>query len=75
MLEALKKVKKNQLTNPIRSEDGYYILFLRETRQLTEDTLPSRQQVEYNLGNERLERLQRRHLLDVKASSFIDIRV
>lgn len=75
ILSALKNIKKKQISNPVKLEDGYYIMFLLETRALTEDKLPSRQQVVYNMGNERLERLQRRHLLDLKASSFIDIRV
>lgn len=75
ILQALKELKKNQITSPVRVEDGYYIMFVRETRDLTEDKLPSREQVEFNIGNERLERLQRRHLLDLKATAFIEIRV
>ncbi|MDH5722663.1 MAG: SurA N-terminal domain-containing protein [Alphaproteobacteria bacterium] len=75
ILSALKNIRTQQISNPVKLEDGYYIMFLRETRDLTEDKLPSRQQIEYNIGNERLERLQRRHLIDLKASSFIDIRV
>ncbi len=74
ILSALQKVKKNQVTNPIKTLDGYHILFLRDTRILTEDTMPSRDQIQYNLGTVRLEKLQSRHLMDVRASAFIEIR-
>lgn len=75
ILEGLKKVSKNQVTEPIKSLNGYHIFFLRETRTLAEDKIPSRDQVFYNIGTERLDRLQRRHLMDLKSSSFIDVRV
>lgn len=75
ILDALKKIKKNQVTPPIKTLTGYHIFFLRNTRTMTKETMPSRQQVEYNIGNERLERLQRRRIIDLKASSFVDIRV
>ncbi len=75
ILDGLRSVQKNQVTDPIKTLNGYHILFLRDSRVLTADTLPSRDQVYYSLGNERLDRLQRRHLMDLKAASFIDIRV
>ncbi len=75
IIGGLKNIKKNQVTNPIKERDGYHILFLRDVRILSADTIPSREQVFYTLGNERLEKMQRRHLMDLKASSFIDIRI
>ena len=75
ILTGLQAVKKNQVTKPIKTLSGYHILFLRDIRTLTEDTMPSRDQIYYSLGTERLEKLQRRHLMDLKASSFIDLRV
>jgi len=75
VIAALQKIKKNQISAPIKTHDGYRILFLRDTRTLSEDNLPSRDQVYYNLGNERLDKLQRRHLQDLRSAAFIDIRV
>lgn len=75
VLKGLKSVKKNQVTSPIKTPQGYHILFLRDTRTMTENTLPSREQIHYNLGTERLDKLQRRHLMDLRAASFVDFRV
>ncbi|MBI1302104.1 MAG: rotamase [Alphaproteobacteria bacterium] len=74
-LEAVKKIEKKQVTNPIKMPTGYHILFLRDTRTVSEGTMPSRDQIFYSLGNERLDKLQRQHLFDLRAASFIDIRV
>ncbi len=74
ILNALKSIKKNQVSNPVKTLNGYHILFLRDTRILTEDTMPSRDQIYYNLGAERLEKLQSRYLMDLKAAAFIDVR-
>lgn len=75
ILTGLQAVKKNQVTKPIKTLSGYHILFLRDIRTLTEGTMPSRDQIYYSLGTARLEKLQHRHLMDLKASSFIDLRV
>ncbi len=74
VLDGLKKVKKNQVTSPIKTLNGYHLFFLRDTRILDESTMPSKDQIQYNLGTARLEKLQSRHLLDLRAASFIDIR-
>lgn len=75
VLSGLKKIKKNQVTQPIKTPEGYHIFFLRDTRTLSEDTLPSRQQVQYDIGSSRLDKLQSRHLMDLRAASFVDIRL
>lgn len=75
ILAGLKKVKQNQVTEPIRTLTGYHIFFLRNSRTMTEATMPTHEQIYNGLGNERLDRLQRRHLLDLKSSSFVDVRV
>lgn len=74
ILAALQSIKKNQISNPVKTLSGYHIFFLRNTRILSEDTMPSRDQIYYNLGAERLEKLQNRHLMDLKAAAFIDVR-
>lgn len=75
IIAALKTMQKNGVSDPIRSPLGFHILFLRDTRAMTQATLPSRDQIYYNIGTQRLERLQRRHLMDLRAASFVDVRV
>ncbi len=75
LLSEISKLKKNQVSDPIKTSDGYHILFLRDKRTLKEDTVPSRQQVEYNIGSQRMDKLQRRYLMDIRSSSFIEIRM
>lgn len=75
IVQALSKLPKNSLSEPVRSLNGYHILFLRDVRTLSEDTIPSRDQIRGNLGTERLDRLQRRYFLDLKAAAFIESRV
>ena len=72
--QALNKINKNQVTDPVRTQSGYHILLLRDERTLKEENLPSRDQISYQLGIERLERLQVSHLRDIRAASFIDVR-
>lgn len=75
LLDGLKSIEKNQVTDPIKTINGYHILFLRNQRILSEDTVPSREQIEYSIGSDRLEKMQRRHLQDLRTASFVDIRV
>ncbi len=65
----------NNVSTPIRSTSGYHILLLRDKRVLTDETMPSREQVMSTLGTERLDRAQRRYLMDLKNSAFIENRV
>ncbi len=73
--EGVKDLAAKEVSAPIRTPHGYHILLVREKRQLSSDKLPSRDDVYQMLGQERLDRLQRGYLLDVKASAFIDNRV
>lgn len=73
-LTALKGVGKEQTTKPFRTTQGVHILFLRDTRSMAEATLPSRDQIYHDLGSQRLDRLQRSYLRDLRASSFVEIR-
>lgn len=75
MAAAVEGLSVNQVSNPIRSPNGYHLLFLREKRQLTAENLPDRDKVATMLGLERLDRMQRGYMLDLKASAFIDNRV
>ena len=73
--KALLSMEKNSVSAPVRSASGYHILFLRDVRLISEDTIPDDQQMMTILGNERLERAQRRYYLDLKAAAFIENRL
>ncbi len=74
-LAVLQTAEKNKITQPIKTLDGYHILFLRDKRTMSEDSVPSRDQIAFTLGSQRLEKLQARYLQDLRAAAFIDIRV
>ena len=71
----LKAMDTDTVSVPVRTLEGYSILYLRDKRQMTSDNLPSRDQVITTLGMERLERLQKRYYQDLKAAAFIERRV
>lgn len=73
--EVLLRMKEGDLSEPIRTLAGYYIITLRKQRVIAEENIPSRDEIMQRLGNDRLERAQRRHLLDLKAEAFIERRV
>ena len=73
--KALAKMKEGDLSPPVRSLTGYHILLLRRKSTMAEDAVPSRADVYNKIGMERLDRLQRRLLLDLKAAAFIENRV
>ncbi len=64
-----------QVSQPIKTQAGYHILMLREKRTMSEDTMPSKEGVIATIGTQRMERMQRRQLMDLKAAAFIETRV
>ena len=72
--ERLPSLQPGQVSNVIRSALGYHMITVRQTRTLTEETLPSRDEILTRLGLERLERLQARTLADLRAGAFIENR-
>lgn len=73
--EAVRAMKKGSLSPPIETLSGYHILLLREIREIKEENLPSKEQIKQKIGMDRIERRQRRYLLDLRSAAFIDIRV
>ncbi|OFW83333.1 MAG: hypothetical protein A2018_02410 [Alphaproteobacteria bacterium GWF2_58_20] len=71
---ALIRMQPGHLSPPLRSLRGWHILLLRDVRTLDPDSLPSTTEIGNQIGNERLDILQRRALRDLRASAFIDIR-
>jgi peptidyl-prolyl cis-trans isomerase SurA len=72
--QLLATMKPGDLSQPIRTLAGYTIVLLRDKRVVTKETLPSNDDVRQQIGLSRLDRLQRSYLLDLKSSSFIDLR-
>ncbi|MEM7650924.1 MAG: peptidylprolyl isomerase [Pseudomonadota bacterium] len=72
---ALPTIGKDQVSDPIRTSTGFHIINVRDERIMMEDTLPARDEVRSMLGTQRLERLQRRYLLDLKSTAFIENRL
>ena len=73
--QALATMKDGDMSQPLRSLTGYHILLVRSKRTLAADNLPSRDDIAQKIGNETLDRLQRRYLLDLKSEAFIERRV
>lgn len=72
---ALSLMDDGELSAPIRTLTGYHILFLRAKRSISEANIPSRDDIRSQIGREILERKQRRYLMDLKSSAFIESRV
>jgi peptidyl-prolyl cis-trans isomerase SurA len=72
---AVAALAKDTLTDPIRMPDGYHVLYLRDKRALAEENIPSRDQAMSTIGVQRLDRAQRRYMMDLKSSAFIENRV
>ncbi len=75
IVEVLGRMNEGDLSEPVKTLAGYYIVTLRKKRTITEESIPSRDEMFFRLGNERLERAQRSHLLNLKSSAFIERRV
>lgn len=75
VLSALKSTQKGKVTKPIKTIAGYHIFFLRDKRTLSEDNVPSNDQILFEIGNRRLEKMQARHMIDLRASTFVDVRL
>lgn len=73
--EVLMRMNEGDLSEPVRTLAGYYIITLRKKRTIADDNIPSRDEMFHRLGNDKLERAQRRYLLDLKSAAFIERRV
>jgi len=71
----LGQMTEGQISDPIITTEGIYLLFLQKKRVFTEDSIPSREEITNNIGFERLDRVQQRALMDLKSAAFIDRRL
>ncbi|TAH32831.1 MAG: hypothetical protein EYC62_08855 [Alphaproteobacteria bacterium] len=74
--QKLAKMQPNQITRPLRTEDGFVILFLRETRTPEADSVPApdRQAIADTLRQKKLESSARKYLRDLRSLALVDIR-
>lgn len=70
----LKTLSEKQISDPIKTKDGLYILQLSAKRTMTAESIPDRESVANEIGFQRLDRVQKRALMDLKSSAFIDRR-
>ncbi len=70
----VKSLSKGQISSPLKGLSGYHILTLNESRQISVETLPKEEDVLNAIGLQRLDRLQKRYLSDIRSASFIDRR-
>jgi peptidyl-prolyl cis-trans isomerase SurA len=73
--DVLPRIEKGRVSDPIRTSSGFHILEVRDQRVIAPENLPAREEVMGMLGLQRLERLQRRYLLDLKSAAFIENRL
>lgn len=73
--KVLLTMAEGQVSDPIKTQTGLYLLFLQKKRTLTEEAIPPREELTNMIGFERLDRVQQRTLQDLKSSAFIDRRV
>ncbi len=71
----LQEMPEGTLSEPIRTVAGYHIILLAKKREITEQSIPSRDQVKNQLSMQRLDRMQRRYLMDLKSEAFVEQRV
>lgn len=71
----LPTMKQGDVSDPVRSLTGYHIIFLRGIRAVQPENVPTRDQIMQQIGLERLDRMQRRLLMDLKADAFVERRV
>ncbi len=72
---ALAQMNKGDISAPIRGISGYHIILLRDKRAISNDNMPTRDEILSKIGNQRLTRQAKGYMLDLKASAFIENRV
>lgn len=71
----LNTMAQGDVSEAVRTPAGFHILQLNNSRVIEERIIPGRGAIINQIGLERLDRLQRRTLMDLKAEAFIERRV
>jgi len=77
---ALKKMKSGQVSPPIRSDKGYYLLFLKDIRKkknidFIKNNKEIRKKITNQLGMQRLIQRAEHYMKDLHSTSFIEKRI
>ncbi len=67
-------MRPGQVSKPMRTLRGYYILYLRDARTLDPKDIPTREKLQDAAFNQQLDLLQRRDLRDLRNKAFIEIK-
>jgi peptidyl-prolyl cis-trans isomerase SurA len=70
----VKVMRAGQVSKPMRTLRGYYILYVRETRTLGSQSIPGRDQLREAATRQQLDLLQRRELRDLRSKAFIEVK-
>lgn len=68
-------LQDGQISQPIIQDDVYHLILLRQKRVVSEESLPSEDDVLNQIGLGRLDSLQQKYLSDIKSAAFIDNRI
>jgi peptidyl-prolyl cis-trans isomerase SurA len=71
---AIVRMEEGTVSRPIKTAAGYHVLYLRGKREITAESIPEEFTVRQQIGLERLDRMQRHYLMDLKSSAFIEQR-
>lgn len=72
---AIDSMETGQITAPIRTQDGYNIILLRDKRTISPDNIPDDNTIRNQIGTQRLNRLGQQYLLNLKSTAQIEKRV
>lgn len=64
-----------QVSSPVRTASGYYILLVTDKRKISQEALPSREDILQRIGIQRLDRSQRKYMMDLYSAAFIEKRI
>jgi peptidyl-prolyl cis-trans isomerase SurA len=70
----IKVMKPGQVSKPMETLHGYYILYLRDTRTLDTASMPDRAKLQDVAMQQQIDLLQRRELRDLRNKAFIEVK-
>lgn len=69
------KIGKGNISNPIKTDNGVHIIFVRDVRKISETTIPDSEEIHTQIGMERMQKQARGYLIDLKSSAYIERRL
>lgn len=69
--KTIRKMPKSSLSQPLRSTSGYHIYFINDIRTITEQSIPSRDEIRKMLHMRRAERASANHLQNLRNAAYV----